>query len=119
MVAFVPLTFFYFFVVVFNINVTSSRLHEVVWLSQALCAPAFVRVVGVQCNPKALIVAKVFITLYSYWNLDILRIVLPNVCLNVSTLQALAMDYLVALYPYVLILLSYFAIELYDRNVCV
>ena len=31
MVAFVPLTLFYFFVVLFNINVTSSRLHGVVW----------------------------------------------------------------------------------------
>ena len=30
LVAFVPLTFFYFFVVLFNINVTSSRLHGVV-----------------------------------------------------------------------------------------
>ena len=53
LVAFVPLTFFYFFVVVFNINVTSYRLHGVVWLSQALSAPAFVRMVVVQCNPKA------------------------------------------------------------------
>ena len=42
--------------------------------------------------------------------------VLPDVCLNVTTLQALALDYLVALYPFVLILLSYFIIELYDRK---
>ena len=61
-------------------------------------------------------VQKVFMSFYSYWNFEILRIVLPNVCLNVSTLQALAMDYLVALYPYVLILFSYFTIELYDRK---
>ena len=115
-VAFVPLTFFYFFVVVFNINVTSSRLHGVVWFSQVLSTPEVVRSIMVSVNPKALIAAKVFVSFYSYWNLDILRIVLPNVCLNVSTLQALAMDYLVALYPYVLILFSYFTIELYDRK---
>ena len=31
LIGFMPLTFFYFFVVVFNINVTSSRLHGVVF----------------------------------------------------------------------------------------
>ena len=119
LVAFVPLTFFYFFIVVFNINVTSSCLHGVVWFSQVLSIPAFVRLVVSsisQTHPKALIAAKVIVPFYSYWNLDILRMVLPDVCLNVTTLQALALDYLVALYPFVLILLSYFIIELYDSK---
>ena len=119
LVAFVPLTFFYFFVVVFNINVTSSRLHGVVWFSQIWSTPAFVRLIVSslsQTHPKALIATKVFVSFYNYWNLDILRMVLPDVCLNVTTLQALALDYLVALYPFVLILLSYFIIELYDRK---
>ena len=117
--AFVPLTFFYLFVVVFNINVTSSRLHGVVWFSQVLSIPIFVRPMMSslsQYHPKALVAAKVIVPLYSYWNLDILRTVLPDICLNVTTLQALALDYLVALYPFVLILLSYFIIELYDRK---
>ena len=119
LVAFVPLTFFYFFIVLFNINVTSSRLHGVVWFSQVLSIPIFVRLVVSslsQTHPKTLIAAKLIVPFYSYWNLDILRTVLPDVCLNVTTLQALALDYLVALYPFVLILLSYFIIELYDRK---
>ena len=36
---FVPLTFFYLFMVIFNINVTTSRLHGPVWFSQALAMP--------------------------------------------------------------------------------
>ena len=44
------------------------------------------------------------------------RAVLPEICLNVSTLQALALEYLVALNPFLLILHSYFIIELYDRK---
>ena len=115
LVAFVPLTFFYFFVVVFNINVTSSRLHGVVWFSQALSIPILVRLVVValgKSSQKMLYALKVLVSFYSFWNLDFLRIVLPNVCLNVSTLQALAMDYLVALYPYVLIPFTYLTIEL-------
>ena len=39
---FVPFTFFYFFVVLFNINLTSSHLHGVVWFSQALSIPILV-----------------------------------------------------------------------------
>ena len=42
LVGFVPLTFFYFFVVVFNINVTSSRLHGAVWYSQVFSSPALI-----------------------------------------------------------------------------
>ena len=41
---FVPLTFFYIFIVVFNINITSSRLHGVVLFSQVVSIPAFARI---------------------------------------------------------------------------
>ena len=123
LVAFVPLTFFYFFVVVFNINVTSSRLHGVVWFSQALSMPALVRLVLNSTNigtPNFTILLKVLFVFYSFWNLDILRSVMPDVCLNVTTLQALALDYLLALYPFFLILATYILIELYDRKcICI
>ena len=42
---FVPLTVFYLFILVFNINVTSSRLHGVVWYSQFMSTPPFVRII--------------------------------------------------------------------------
>ena len=119
LVGFVPLTFFYFFVVLFNINVTSSRLHGVVLFSQALSIPVFSRTImsaSSHDSPHTLIAAKTVLVFYSFWNLDLLRSVIPDICLNVTTLQALALDYLVALYPFVLILLSYMLIELYDRQ---
>ena len=117
--AFVPLTFFYFFVVLFNINVTSSRLHGVVWFSQAMSSPTLVRLILVSSrygNQRALIAAKLFLLYYSFWNLDLLRSVIPDICLNISIVQAFALDYLLALYPFVLISLSYLIIELHDRN---
>ena len=99
---------------------TSSRLHGVVWFSQVLSIPAFVRVILTALSrgdPQFLKATKVFAAFYSFWNLDLFRSIIPDVCLNVTTLQALALDYLVALYPFVLILFSYFIIELYDRKV--
>ena len=119
LVASVPLTFFYLFVVIFNINVTSSRLHGVVWFSQVISMPQFIRQVMFELshhNPHLLIAGKICIVFYSFWNLDLFRSILPDICLNVTTLQALALDYLLALYPFVLILISYLLIELHDRR---
>ena len=45
LVVFMPLIFFYFIVLLFNINVTSTRLHGVVWYSQALSMPILARLI--------------------------------------------------------------------------
>ena len=107
---FVPLTFFYIFVVIFNINVTSSRLHGVVWFSQVVSTPAFVRLIKSELShgsPRLLIATDTVLVFYSFWNLDLLRSVIPDICLNVTTLQALALDYLIIRhhstnYPYII-----------------
>ena len=122
LVGFVPLTFFYLFVVIFNINVTSSRLHGVVWFSQALSSPTLIRLIMSALShgsPHLLIATKTYLVFYSLWHLDLFRSVIPDICLNVTTLQALALDYCLALYPFILILLSYLLIELHDRRFAV
>ena len=117
---FLPLIFFYLFVIIFNINVITSRLHGPVWFSQALAMPVLLRniVHGVHNEQSDFLnVVKVFTLFYSFWNLDIFGSVLPDICLNLTTLQALALDYLIAFYPYLLILLSHMIIKLHDRQV--
>ena len=115
---FVPLTLFYLFVVVFHVNVTSSRLHGVVWVSQVVSMPAFIRIALFALEIHGnLTIGKISLIFYSYSNLDFFQSVLPNICLNVTTLQALAMEYLIALYPFMLIFISYFTIALYDRKI--
>ena len=64
-----------------------------------------------------LVGVKVMLTFYGLWNLDLLRSVIPDICLNITTLQALALDYLVAFYPFMMILLSYFLMKLYNRKI--
>ena len=117
---FLPLTAFYLFILAFNINITSSRLHGVVWYSQFISTPAFIRVVlfiFANEDKKYLEAIKVGFSFYSLWNLDLLRSILPNICLNVTTLQVLTLEYFIALYPFVLILVSYILIVLHDRQV--
>ena len=120
LVGFMPLTFFYFFVVIFNINVTTSRLHGAVWFSQIVTVPALVRVMflAVQSKyPNYFTVVRVFTLFYDFWNLNLLRSVIPDICLNVTTLQSIALDYLIALYPFALGSFSYFVIKLYDSKI--
>ena len=120
LIVFAPVTFFYLFVVIFQINVTSSHLHGVVWFSQTISMPPLVRFVMVELAdgyPHVLTVVRAFTPLYSMWNLDLLRSVIPDTCLNVSPLQALALEYVVAFYPLVLAFLSYCTIILYEAKV--
>ena len=116
-----PLTLFYVFVVFFNINVTSSRLHGFVLFSQALSTPALGRIVLLAIEglhmPFLLQAVKLTEPFYSMWNLDPFRSVIPDICLNVSTLQSFALDTCVSLYPMALMLVSYMLIKLHDRNV--
>ena len=118
MVGFGPLTIFYFIVILLNINATSSRLRGVVWFSQMVSIPSFVRVVYASLSignyPLQFKIVQVLVAFYSFWNLDVLRSVIPDTCLSVSTVQALALEYLVALYPFVLIAISYIIIGLYN-----
>ena len=60
-----------------------------------------------------------FTSLSGVWNLDFFRLVYTPFCLHpdTSTLQVLALDYIIAVYPLLLIGLSYLLVLLYDHNV--
>ena len=121
LVAFGPLTIFYFFILFFQINAVSSFLHAFLLYSLIIASAPHTRFVlfGLEeySNHNAFIItAKILGTLYGVWNLDFFRVFLPNICLNLDTLPTLALDYVVAIYPLVLIIITYFLIDLYDRN---
>ena len=116
---FVPLTFFYIFIVVFNINFTSSHLNGVVLFSQAITMPdlAHILLLTLTTRPDFLKALKIAFPLYSFWNLDFFRTIIADICMNVNTLEALALDYAIAVYPIFLIALSYVLIVLYDCDI--
>lgn len=119
--AFGPLTLFYFFILLFKINAVSSSLHAVLFYSQVLSSTAHVRIVLFALesqfgNGITTTAAKVLVTLYGIWSLDFFRAFLPNICLNLGMLPAMALDYVIAIYPLALIVITYFLIDLYDRN---
>ena len=116
LVAFGPLTIFYILVLLLRINATSSHLHGYLIFSQFLSAPALARdiVTLIKHKPDMSIPIKIVGALFGMWNLDFYRD--TGICLNVSTLTVLALDYAIAIYPLLLTVVSYFLIELHARN---
>ena len=116
-IAFIPLTIFYMFVVLFKFNANSPHLHGFVFFAQIIGAPANIRALtqGWKFGTIVTFVSKLLATLYGVWNLDYFRVVYPDICLRLTTLQVLSLDYAIAFYPLLLILASYMAITLNSR----
>ena len=116
--AFLPLTIFYFITVFFKISANSSHLHGFIYYSQAISIPALARLItlSLRYHPNFLTVWKYVGSMYGIWNLDFFRVFDLGICLGTNTLQTLSLDIAVAIYPLLLMVLSYVLIYLYDQN---
>ena len=121
-VSFIPLTGFFFFVVTFRISAFSPKLHGFILFSQIVTCPCFLRDLEIKMPslpPIQKHLVQAFLSFLGIWNLDFFRLVYSPFCLHphADTLQVMALDYLVAVYPLILIGLSYLLVLLYDKNV--
>ena len=120
--AFLPLTVFIVITLVFRINVLSPELNMFVLTAQYISAPAFVKFIVQYLSQKTqLLLVRiptiVILTIYGFWNLDFFRvIILPDVCVNEIPLHILMLDYLVAIYPMLLIATAYIIVQLHDSG---
>ena len=119
-VAFIPLTVFYVLVLLFQLSANSPQLTGFVLFAQYISIPANSRILlqGLINNNSTVLlyIAKIFLTLYGIWNLDFFRAILPSICLKVTSLQALALDYAIAFYPLVLIIITCVFFKLHERG---
>ena len=62
-----------------------------------------------------------FVTVFGIFNLDFFRYAIPPLCVSTSlkSINIILFDYIVAVFPIVLTVLIYVAIELHDRNCCI
>ena len=114
--AFFPLTLFILLILVFRISAVSPMLHAYVCLSQIFGAPIQVRIVLLSTKYTFHIFSaftRILASLYGIWNLDFFRALLPGVCLHLTTMQVLSLDYLIAVYPMVLMVIAYIITELH------
>ena len=103
--AFLPLTVSFVLVVCCRLSATSPKLLVFVSISQFVSAGVNVRVLLVVTESYPIVskLTRIILTLYGIWNLDFFRTLLPHICVNVNTPQALALDYAIAVYPLILL----------------
>ena len=113
--AFLPLTVFYFIIILMKINITSSYLHGFVLYAQIISNPSIVYMLLAIADYNTTYVRWLG-CLYQVWNLDFFRLLIPNVCLGTNTLQTMILDYTIGIYPLILLITSYMFIHLHDKN---
>ena len=119
MAAYLPLTVFCLCILLFKVNISSSRFHSAFLYSQAMAMPPFVRILLLDLSNEstsALTTLKTAFSLYGIWNLDFFRSFYSDLCLGIGILPTLALDYAIAAYPLLLVIISYVFIKVYDRK---
>ena len=116
-----PITVFYIFVIIFNIRATAPPFSAFVLMCQAFCMMELTYVpleMRLGEYKKLSILLQAVRVLCGFWNLDFFRYLVPPFCVssNLSTLQALSLEYVHVIYPLFLILLTSICIELHARN---
>ena len=116
-----PITVFYIFVIIFNIQATAPPFSAFVFMCQTFCIMELTYVpleMRLGEYKKLSILLQAVRVLCGFWNLDLFRYLVPPFCVSssLSTLQALSLEYIHVIYPLFLILLTFICIELHARN---
>ena len=116
-IAYLPLTVFLCVVVVFRIGVTSPSMQVPVIFCQLFSQPFVLRLlIQLIRDLNYLCYMEFFLILYGIWNLDFFHLVILPICLPLNTMQMIALDYLVAVYPLFLLACFYVLLTAHDRG---
>ncbi len=115
--AYLPLTIFYVLILLLKLDIHSSPMRGFVIFSQFISTPAVVRVLLSVCrkHPTFLYSIKLVEALLGIWNLDFFRVFGNSICVGgLDSLADLFLDLTVAVYPLLLIAITYVVILSYD-----
>ena len=120
-VAFLPLTVFFVIVITFRVSATSGSMNAFILISQISSTPAILRSFDIPTHCHTTVKCcsiYILMSLYGIWNLDFFRLLYEPFCLHpsVTTLQVLALDYAIAIFPLALIVITYTLMELHNRD---
>ena len=117
-IVYLPLTIFYFIILFFQVNTTSSSLFGFLIYSQAISFPMMCRIVELSYHSgqQFKIPIEIGLSLYGFWNLDFFRIMNHSTCLRSSIFLVSVLDLISGIYPLFLIILTYIGVHLYDLN---
>ena len=118
--------FFYIIVIVFRISATSANLNGYVLVSQMFATPTLIRMLYTSnlvnnglyyVSYSGQFFIQLGIAVYAIWNLDFFRSFYKPICLHpdLTYQQVLMLDYAVAVYPMLLILVTLILVKLHDN----
>ena len=117
-------------VIFFKFNTMSPSMNAFVFFYQILSCPAVMSLLSnfaylskkhpVDHHIDIALSGKVMSTAYGIWNLDFFRMAYSPFCFhsNMSVLQVLSLDYVIAVYPLCLVGLTYLLVKLHDKLAC-
>ena len=116
-----PISTFYFIVIIFNIRATAPPFTGFILMCQTYC---MIEIVYVPYKAKISglnnlsILLQIVRMLCGFWNLDFFRFLVPPFCLSsdLDNIQALSLEYVSAVFPLFLIIITTICIELHARN---
>ena len=123
---FVPVTLFFFTMLIFRVGATSGSLNGFVFFAQVFTTANNLKLFSVLSTTAIGVNTEVFwnysqvmFTIYAFLNLDFFRLFVGSYCLdsNITTVQAIAVDYIIPLYVIFLTGMTYLVVELHDRDV--
>ena len=127
---FIPITAFYLLILIFQIRLTSAPMTCFIMYSQLTVqafneecanqwAPSFFSKIKYGYHSETLRMGtKSLLTVYGVFNLDFFHYVLPPFCISskLRPIHVVFLGYISAFYPFLLILFTWFCVELHDRN---
>ena len=127
---FIPITIFYLLILIFQIRLTSAPMTCFITYSQLIMlafymdcasqwAPSFFSKIKYGYYSGTLRMGtKSLLTVYGVFNLDFFHYVLPPFCISskLRPIHVVFLGYISAFYPFLLILLTWFCVELHGRN---
>ena len=123
-VSLLPATVLFLVVTVLRFRATSDHMNGYILFSQVFTSPPIMRQFGGSLlkhhyvNKPQGYVTQAIIAYFGIWNLDFFRLLYTPFCLhpNATTLQVLSLDYIIAVYPLLLITLTYTLVRLHYNN---
>ena len=125
-VSLLPTTVFFIGAVALRLRAAAPPMNGFILFCQLLTSPPILREIGeayivhhhYYAHKYFGIAGDIYFSYFSIWNLNFFRMAYSPFCLHptASTLQVLSLDYIIAAYPLVLIIITYTLVTLHYHN---
>ena len=114
-----PTTIFFLIVIIFQVRVTSAPMNAFIFFCQVIVnAVNSMPYTFLNPSPLCYFATVTMSTLYVFWSLDFFRFVIPSFCVSdqLTPIQVVALEYVMAFYPLLLIATTYSCVEMNAKD---